>query len=171
MVAIAPGATANSRQYRRTTGNFNRPGDTNAYAIGDLIANSTTAGSVVPLSWDLTGARPYDIPGIRLHKTGTATPVVIRCYIFSSTPTISTTGDNGVFASVVSGAANCMAIFEGTVYGMADGAQGLLVPISGVIKPEFIGDPTVYGLLEARTVYTPGNAETYTVTPIQEFQP
>src|SRR5215207_5972656 len=34
---------------------FVRPANTTAYAIGDLVANSTTAGSVTPLS--VTGAR------------------------------------------------------------------------------------------------------------------
>lgn len=30
---------------------FTRPADTTQYAAGDLIANSATAASVVPLSW------------------------------------------------------------------------------------------------------------------------
>ena len=32
---------------------FTRPGDTTPYASGDLVANSTTAGSVVPLTFTI----------------------------------------------------------------------------------------------------------------------
>lgn len=38
----------------RVTGSFSRPGDNTAYAAGDLIGNSGTAGSVVPITF--TGA-------------------------------------------------------------------------------------------------------------------
>lgn len=170
MAAIAPATTAHGRQYRRISSNFTRPADTTAYAIGDLIANSTTAASVTPMSWTTSGARPFEIPGIRLHKTGTADAAAFRCYVYTSSPTVATTGDNGVFATNVSGSATVLAIYEGTLYGHADGATGLLVPISGVIKREFVGDPTtIYGLLQARSVYTPGNAEVYTATLITEF--
>src|SRR5688572_29350805 len=33
---------------------FNRPADTTAYSIGDLVANNTAAGSVTPLSFTVT---------------------------------------------------------------------------------------------------------------------
>jgi hypothetical protein len=38
---------------------FTRPSDTTAYASGDLVANSTTAGSVTPLT--LTLANPAQV--------------------------------------------------------------------------------------------------------------
>jgi hypothetical protein len=41
---------------------FTRPSDTTAYASGDLVANSTTAGSVVPMSfpaWSTSQAASY----------------------------------------------------------------------------------------------------------------
>ena len=170
MVAITPTATANGRAYRRISSNFTRPNDTTAYAVGDLVADSVTAGSVTPFSWATAGSRPFDIPVFRLHKTGATGAIDFRIYVFSTSPTVSTTGDNGAFASNVNNAANCMVVYEGTVHGFKDGAAGLLVPFSGVIKKEYIGDPaTLYGLLEVRTIYTPIAQEVFTATPIFEF--
>lgn len=169
MAALSPSATANGRQYRRISSATTRPNDTTAYASGDLVANSATAASVTPLSWATTGSRPFVVPGIRLHKTG-PTGADFRLHLFASSPTVDTTGDNGVFASNVNNSANCIAAYEGTLYGFKDGAVGLLVPISGVIKREYVGDPaTIYGLLEVRSAYTPTAEEVLTATLIEEF--
>lgn len=170
MAAIGPATEANGRRYRRDSSNFTRPNDTNAYASGDLLANSTTAASVSPLTWQTGGSKPFEVPGIRFHKTGATGNISYRVHLFAASPTVATTGDNGAFASNVSGAANCIAIYEGTAYGYADGATGLLVPISGVIKQEYVGDPaTVYGLVEVRSAWTPVAQEVITATLIMEY--
>jgi hypothetical protein len=171
MAATAPATTANAKRYRRISGSFTRPSNTTAYAAGDLVANSATAASVAPLSWVTAGSQPFDIPEIRVHKTGAPT-ATLRCRLFTSSPTVDTTGDNGVFADNVNGAATCFAIYEGVLYPFKDGATGFLVPISGVIRLDYVGDPTtVYGLLEAVEAFTPISAEVFTVTPHFEFLP
>lgn len=43
---------------RRVTANFSRPADNTAYAAGDIIANSTTAASVVPITFTGAAAEP-----------------------------------------------------------------------------------------------------------------
>jgi len=52
-----------------STGSFNRPADTFAYAFGDLVANSTTAGSVTPIT--ITAAR-YASPAQPLPSLSSA---------------------------------------------------------------------------------------------------
>jgi len=169
MAALAPSATANGRQYRRISSSFTRPDDTTAYAAGDLVANDVDAADVVALSWPTTGSRPFDIPGIRLHKTG-PTGASFRLYLFAAAPTVDTAGDNGSLDANVNGADDLMAIYEGTLYGIKDGAVGLLVPISGVIKREYVGDPaTLYGLIRAGEAYTPIAEEVFTATLVFEF--
>ena len=37
----------------RLSASLTRPADTNAYALGDLVADSTTAGAVTPLSFSV----------------------------------------------------------------------------------------------------------------------
>lgn len=165
-------ATLNGRGFRSITATFTRPADTTAYADGDLVANSTTAASVVPMEWT-TPRAPFQIPAIKLEKsTASVTGATFRLHVFVGTiPTIATTGDNGVFASVVSGKAVWFGAFEGTLLAFADGAVGMLTPVSGVIRPDMITttDTKLYALLEAKGAYTPGSAEVFVATLIQEF--
>ena len=64
-------------QINNLSASFTRPNDTTAYASGDLVANSTTAGSVVPLQIDLgnvaaVGHGITRITRARLTKSGTS---------------------------------------------------------------------------------------------------
>ena len=148
---------------------FTRPADTNAYTSGDLVANSTTAASVVPLEFlgCSFGGGGTRIEGARIRKTtNTTTNASFRLHLFSSAPTVATTGDNGVFGTVVTGAANYLGGFDvSTDRFFADGAAGSGTSLRGtplnVVLPS---GSTIYGLLEARGAYNPGNAEVFTVT-------
>src|SRR5712691_11966257 len=80
------------------TAGFTRPNDTTAYASGDLVANSVTAGSVVPMEIAIQG---NSMPGstritrVRLAKSGTtATNANFRVHLYGASPT-PTNGDNG----------------------------------------------------------------------------
>lgn len=150
--------------------NFTRPADTTAYVVGDLVANSTTAGSVVPLSF-ATAARvaagSFVVRKVRLHKSSTSvTSASFRIWLFTATPTIATTGDNGVFTTVVSGGAG----FIGTstissMLALADCAVGNAAADTGSdMMVDLTSGTTIYALIEARGAYTPGNAEVFTVT-------
>lgn len=150
----------------RTTANFTRPGDTTPYASGDLVANSTTAGSVTPLS--LTCGRGSSgsaatglIRRIKVHKTNTGvTNASFRVHLYSASPTC-TNGDNGAW--LTSQAAGYLGAFDVTVDRVfSDGASGQGVPVTG--SDIAFTTQTVYALIEARGAYTPGNAEVITVT-------
>lgn len=162
----------NGRQFRSVSATFTRPNDTTPYGAGDLVANNTAAASVVPLSWLTAGSRPFVLSRIRLLKSGaTITNAQFRIHLFRSAPVISTTGDNGVFASVVAGAANWLASFDGTmVAAMSDGAAVNCLPTGNTPRRDYVGDPTtLYGLLEAVGAYTPAAQEVFTATLVQEF--
>jgi hypothetical protein len=149
--------------------NFTRPADTTAYAAGDLIANSTTAGSVVPMSF--TAARYAGGSGFiraaKLRKsTTTLTNAFFRLHLYAADPSAATgitNGDNGAWLTkfadyigmidiIVDRAFSDAAIGRGAP---SVGSELAFVPVSG---------QTVYGLLEARAAYAPGNAEVFTVT-------
>lgn len=83
----------------RPSASFVRPADTTAYAVGDLVANNTSAGSVTPMSF--TVGRDADSGGmirrIRLRKTGTSVSnALFRLHLYSASPTPSN-GDNGAW--------------------------------------------------------------------------
>src|SRR6266566_5156773 len=84
---------------------FNRPADTNAYSSGDLVANSTTAASVVPLSFTaaLTSGGSFIIRRARLMKSDLS---VINAkfvlHLYGADPSASSgiaTGDNGAWST------------------------------------------------------------------------
>lgn len=148
---------------------FARPGDTTAYAAGDIVANSITAGSVVPLSWQIPGNMPYEIAGILLRKsTAGVTNAQFAMNLFSAAPGFAGGGgggDNSVMATVLTGMANWLGVFSGTMLSAgSDGACVELKPVSVALTPY---DPLsltgqlLYGVLEARAAYAPGNAETF----------
>lgn len=149
------------------TATLTRPADTTAYASGDLIANSVTAGSVVPLS--LTVARANDTTGMVRKLRGSTSNVAwlgntVRHHLFKLLPT-TTVGDNGVFAGAVNGVASVHIGYADITYDQlfSDGVKGEGVPNVG---SEFNFEPStgtqnIFALLEARGAYAPASAQTF----------
>lgn len=146
---------------------FSRPADTTAYATGDIVANSTTAGSVTALSF--TAARVAPTVGsasgrvrrVKVAKTNTSlTNAQFRVHLYTSTPTIAS-GDNAAFST--SGAATYIGYALVTMdVAFTDGATGFSADVNLPFK--LASGQIIYGLLEARLAYTPASAETFTVT-------
>lgn len=156
---------------------FARPADTTAYAVGDLVANSTTAGSVAPA--ELVGVaraagEAFRIERVRLRKSGPSmTNAAFRVHLFRIAPVVSV-GDNAAFNT--SGALG-LANIDGHI-GYVDvtmdlaatiGARGVGVPTTGSgITAEAAGasghETSLWALIEARGAYTPVSGETFYVT-------
>ena len=147
------------------TANFTRPADTTAYAFGDLVANSTTAGSVTPLT--IAAARANDQPGqiiagtLRKSGTGVTNPF-FRVHLYRVSPTV-TNGDNGAFSTPIANWLGCMDVTVAQVG--TDGCIGNCVPF-GLPSIPFLpatGTQNVFALIEARGAYAPANAEVFTL--------
>lgn len=153
--------------------NFTRPGDTTAYAIGDLVANSTTAGSVVPLSFSIArvAAGSVCIRKARLKKSGTSTTnASFRLHLYTSSPGTITNGDNGAWSTSHSGYVGSFDFAAADALAFTDAAAINGTPVKGSeISVKLASGQTLYGLLEARAAYTPGNAEVFTVE-LEAFQ-
>lgn len=141
---------------------FTRPANTTAYASGDLAANSTTAGSVVPM--EFTDAGRGRVARARLSKSGVSvTNAAFRLHLFARGALTFANGDNGVLS--VNGAANYLGAMDVTIaQAFTDGATGVLTPISGHGPAIEIPSGTVFGVLEARGAYTPASGEIFTVS-------
>jgi hypothetical protein len=145
---------------------FTRPSDTTAYNVGDLVANSTTAGSVSPLI--LPVARIIDksvaIRRVRLKKTGISIiSAQFRAHFYKSSPTASN-GDNGSWLTTESTYLGSFDITMDRVF--SNGAKGIGVPSVGselILVPN-TGSLNVFALIEARGAYTPVSAEEFTLT-------
>jgi hypothetical protein len=145
--------------------NFTRPADTTAYASGDLVANSTTAGSVTPLSFTIwrAGAGQTIIQRARLAKSGTSTTsAAFRIHFYQATQTV-TNGDNGAWLST--GAQDYLGNIDiAAMFAFSDGANGFGAAAAGAeMRFRFATGNTLYCLLEARGAYTPASAEVFTL--------
>ena len=147
-----------------------RPADTTAYASGDLVANSTTAGSVVPLSVPAGRSRNQRgiIRRVRLIKSGAGvTNAAFRVHFFRVAPVV-TNGDNGVFLPTALASYGYLGAFDVTVdVAGGSGAVGVGLARTGagsamIFKPAD-GSRNLFALIEARGVYTPASAETFKI--------
>lgn len=141
----------------RSSANFNRPANTTAYDIGDLVANNTTAGSVTAMSFTLAASSGGKgmIRSVKIDKGG-ATGATIRAHFWTAAPTVAN-GDNGVFSPIKAG---YLGYIDVVLLAFSDGAAGVGL---GELDFDLSSGTTIYGLLEARTAYTPTSASTYTV--------
>jgi len=148
---------------------FAVPNSSATYDIGDLIADSATAGSVTPLSFAgvaRVAAGAASIIKARLSKTGTGiVGASFVLHLYSASPTV-TNGDTGAWQS--NQAANYLGAFEFSLANAKVFSDG--VSINGItqtgypITVDLSSGTTIYGLLEARGAYVRTAAETFTVT-------
>lgn len=136
-----------------------RPADTTAYASGDLVANSVTAGSVTAHTISV-GSGQLKIKRVGLKRSGTAAIAngTFRVHLFTVSPLPPTNGDNGAIVFPVDnyiGHSGDISLILGT-----DKAIGWSAILDLLAKPP---GSTLYALIEARGAYTPASAETYQV--------
>ena len=142
--------------------------DTNIYAAGDLVANSTTAATVNAAPCTIAAARGTDIVSVatrcQLKKTGTSlTNAIFRVHFYNAATTVSN-GDNGAWLTPN---ANYLGFFDVTcTQAFTDGAIGVGIPGSGSMMTfaPATGTSNLYFLIEARAAYTPISAEVFTVS-------
>jgi hypothetical protein len=143
-----------------------RPADTTAYAIGDLVANSTTAGSVVPMTIAVSRLidKDFSILRARLKKTGTSiTNAQFRVHLYKDTPTC-TNGDNSAWLTTESTYLGGLDVTMDKVFSdfaKGIGAANTAPAISGLPS---VGTVDIFALIEARAAYTPVSAEVFTLT-------
>ncbi len=144
-----------------------RPADTTQYAAGDLVANSTTAGSVTPIQFSVGGqfASGGKIVGGKMRKsTNGVTTASFRLHLFTATKTV-TNGDNG--AIVVNSMDGYLGYLNFDFATIADDTNIIGGAIEKTAAALAAGLPfkapggVLYGLIEAKGAYTPASAEVF----------
>lgn len=148
-----------------TSNTMTRPSDTTQYASGDLVANSTTAGSVTAMTFDNAAreSRVLRVERVRLRKSGTSvTNAQFRVHFYNASPGTPTNGDNGALSTSIAnwvGSADVTIDRAGT-----DGSIGAGLSLTGTPMTIKIGSNNIlYALIEARNAYTPASGETFTI--------
>lgn len=155
-------------QLIQTSASFIRPADTNAYTANDLIANSTTAGSVVPMIFTLPygGALKLWRASVAFNSS-TVTNAKFLLHLYNSSPT-PTNGDNAAWLTTSSGWLTSVAV-DGTTNTFSDSTVAYSAAFTSPTIILASGNTrAVYGLLTATAAYTPTSAEVFTVTLVGE---
>lgn len=152
---------------------FTRPNDTTAYSIGDLVANSTTAGSVTPLAIPVGGQSGFinmRLVRVRLTKSGTSnTNANFTVHLFSTNTITFANGDNGAYSSdhasswLGSIAITSMTAFTDGCTGVgsfASGSEAFIKATNGTGQ----SIQNIYAVLVAGAAYTPVANEVFTLT-------
>lgn len=143
-----------------------RPADTTQYAAGDLVANSTTAESVVPITFPVGGqfASGGKIVGGRMRKsTAAVTTASFRLHLFTVTKTV-TNGDNGAIVTAMDGYIGSLDFDFATLANDTNIAGAAIEKVNTALAaPIGFRAPggVLYGLIEAKGAYTPASAEIF----------
>lgn len=152
---------------------FTRPATTPTYAAGNLVANSATAGSVVPVAVPVGGQTGFinmRLTRVRLTKSSTTTTNANFNIQMYSSPTITcANGDGGAWST------NQAANYIGTISvpsmtAFTDGATGFGAMAAGSEAFWHVTNQTgqslqfVYCLLTAGAAYVGVSGETFTIT-------
>jgi hypothetical protein len=144
---------------------FMRPADTTAYGVGDLIASSTTAGSIVVPSISIPFAgNAAIIPRVRLSTNATTGwGATLTVTLWTKAPTYSS-GDNTAY-SVATGAASKVSTFSCVLLQYGDGAAGpCLLDVGNVALVKIPDSTTLYWDLQTTSALTPISGQTFTLT-------
>ena len=148
---------------KKVSNSFTRPANTTAYTAGDLVANNTTAGSVVPLTFT-TGRGGIKVLGAHITKTDETdvTAADFSLHLFGSSPTVAN-GDNGALSF------NYSDKFADIDFSTMVAATDVAWAVSaGLNFNWYTAAGTIYGLIEADGTYGPASAEVFEVTLIFE---
>lgn len=145
------------------SGTVTRPADTTQYAAGDLVANSTTAGSVTPVTLSFAqSGKPVWLRRLALtHSKVTVTLSSFRVWLLNASPTV-TNGDNGAIAGTFLSTVIAVVDVDVDVLLTGGGAWGSSLFDEGLI----LLPDTTYALIEATAAYTPASAEVFTLTAL-----
>ena len=166
---------------RSARATFTRPSDTNAYAVADAIANSTTAGSVIPMSFRVAknNGGTGKIIGSQLLTDSATAFGAIRLHLFNRAPfaVAGYQADNSAlaltYAAMLTGAAdqsadgygvpNKLPLIDFTTF-TAYTTSAMSIGVCDQTELDFMCAPDsqlIYGLLEARAIFTPASAQNF----------
>lgn len=156
---------------------FTRPANTTAYGANELVANSETAGSVVPIKLPL-GAGGFKIHTMILSKSD-ETDVAnadfdLNLYATGTEPTTAA-GDNAAWTVASTPFDGYLGEYDFPIMVAASddaftilkvGDTGMTEPIVGYIPGVYL-----YGFLQTDGAYSPASSETFTLTVFYEHFP
>lgn len=155
---------------RVISASFTRPNDTTAYASGDVICNSTSAPVVLTFPRaTVTQGPKFSIiaQAMLVDSANQATKLDSELWLFDTAPAID--NDNAAFTPTDAECANLIGIIPFNTFYVGDATAGaggnvvfreanLTIPVETKAS-----DNAIYGVLVARSNYTPVAQESFTI--------
>lgn len=148
-----------------TSVSFTRPADTTQYTVGDLVANSIAAGSVVVPLFNVarTASGAVSVRRVSLRKSSTSTlNAAFRVHLYTNSPTGIVNGDNGAWQTNVANYMGSADIVMDRAF--TDAAWGTNDLTFQELFAKTPVNARIYALVEARGNYIPVSGETFTVS-------
>lgn len=150
---------------QKRTAEFTRPADTTAYAAGDVVSNSTSAGAALNFSDIVRDNEQGIVLRVCAIKSGTGVSnSSLRLHLFKSDP--GTVNDNAAFSLAYADRATYIGSLLLPDFS-ANGATAIAEAFPTLIMPVATADGgsgNIYGVLVAEAAYTPANGEQFSVT-------
>lgn len=153
-------------QVNNISATFTRPANVTAYASGQLVANSTAAGAVIPMAFALGnsfGPGQFRMTRIRIFKSGAVvTNASFRLHLYEKSP-VCANGDGASW--LTDSSAHWLGNIDmPSMLPFSDGAAGTGSAVAGSeLFVKMVAGSTLYGLLMALGAYTPASGEQFTV--------
>ncbi len=166
VIASDQGMVPIGNNFTFATATVTRPNDANIYAAGDLIATSTTAGSITCPTISVARANNKGgfISQVQITTNANTTlHALFRVHFYNVLPTFSN-GDNGAWLTPSAGYIGYADVTMTQVFSdPAAAGQGIFNTGTGLAFIPVSGAQTLYWVLEARDIYTPTNNEVFTL--------
>lgn len=142
---------------------FTRPADTTAYAVDDVVSNSTT--TTTPLTFTnaarVGNGTGYIVSARMAKSTNTTTNASFRLWLYRDNPT-TPPGDNSPFALLWANRTVRMGFIDFTLSTAGTGSNSASDFKVGLNIPFFaVNGRNLYGVLIARGAYTPASGEQF----------
>ena len=153
----------------RAVSTLTRPNDTVPYALRDVIASSTTAGSVVPLRFDNLGntfaGNGYITKG-RIWVDGAAFATPLRLHLFTDVP--PAIADNEPFALTFALSSTHIGFIDFPVAIVGStGSNAVLFELNdlrfAIYSKDNNGGNPIYGILTTQSTFTPTANQRFSV--------
>lgn len=160
-----------SIQLTKSTAEFTRPADATAYAIGDIMSNSTTQADVLPLTFTKVHSQKGGTGVIRALQIVTEMPTVLgamRLHLYNAPPAgIADNAPNTLLYADISKRIGIIDIAALTTGGT--GSTGSIAYVEAYRQFTCVdGSTTIYGVLEARAAITPVASKKISITLFTE---
>lgn len=147
----------------RVSVELTRPADTTAYAINDVVSNSTTSPTVLTFSnVARVNAGSGYIVKARILTDQKANVAAFRLHLFHTSPTA--TNDNAAYPLLYANAANRIGYIDFPAMNTEDATTSTAANTLWTGQLHFVcasASRDIYGVLETKTVFTPASGQKF----------